>query len=122
MKFWRRYSLAYVRPSGYMKTWLHSIRQSWSLGLLFSPDVPVLAGTRVASIIEFGKIVHAEMSAITDAARRGLSVKDATLYCTTFPCQCVHGTLSHWHQTSCIYRAIPKEHGEGALQRLPGCR
>ncbi len=36
--------------------------------------------------MEFGRIVHAEMSAITDAARRGLSVKDATLYCTTFPC------------------------------------
>jgi deoxycytidylate deaminase len=53
---------------------------------LFSPDVPVLAGTRAASIIEFGRIVHAEMSAITDAARRGLSVKGATLYCTTFPC------------------------------------
>jgi cytidine deaminase len=31
-------------------------------------------------------MVHAEMSAITDAARRGLSVLDATLYCTTFPC------------------------------------
>ncbi|MGG5886127.1 anti-phage dCTP deaminase [Falsiroseomonas sp. HC035] len=45
-----------------------------------------LAGTRVASIIEFGRIVHAEMSAITDAARRGLAVKNAKLYCTTFPC------------------------------------
>lgn len=53
---------------------------------LFDPKVPTLAGTRAASIIEFGRIVHAEMSAITDAARRGLSVKGATLYCTTFPC------------------------------------
>lgn len=53
---------------------------------LFSPELPVLAGTRAASIIEFGRIVHAEMSAITDAAGRGLSVKDSTLYCTTFPC------------------------------------
>jgi cytidine deaminase len=53
---------------------------------LFSSDRPVLAGTRATSIIEFGRIVHAEMSAITDAARRGLSVKDSTLYCTTFPC------------------------------------
>ena len=52
---------------------------------LFSKS-PILSGTRAASIIEFGRIVHAEMSAITEAARRGLSVKNATLYCTTFPC------------------------------------
>lgn len=45
-----------------------------------------MSGARVASIIEFGRIVHAEMSAITDAARRGLSVKNAKLFCTTFPC------------------------------------
>lgn len=36
--------------------------------------------------LEYGRIVHAEMSALTDAARLELSVKDATLYCTTFPC------------------------------------
>jgi cytidine deaminase len=47
---------------------------------------PPLKNTRVSSIIEFGRSVHAEMSAITDAARRGLSVKGETLYCTTFPC------------------------------------
>jgi deoxycytidylate deaminase len=45
-----------------------------------------LKGTRAASILEFGRMVHAEMSAICDAARRGLSVLGATLYCTTFPC------------------------------------
>jgi cytidine deaminase len=53
---------------------------------LYSGQDAVLKGTRAASTLEFGRIVHAEMSAITDAARRGLSVKDATLYCTTFPC------------------------------------
>lgn len=36
--------------------------------------------------LEYGRIVHAEMSALMDAARLGHSVKDATLYCTTFPC------------------------------------
>lgn len=45
-----------------------------------------LKGTRAASIMEFGRMVHAEMSAICAAARRGLSVLHATLYCTTFPC------------------------------------
>jgi cytidine deaminase len=41
---------------------------------------------RIASLIEFGRIVHAEMSAISEASRRGTAVVGATLYCTTFPC------------------------------------
>jgi cytidine deaminase len=53
---------------------------------LFSRDSAILKGTRAASIIEFGRMVHAEMSALTSAARLGIAVKDATLYCTTFPC------------------------------------
>ena len=36
--------------------------------------------------LEYGRIMHAEMSAICDAARIGHVVKDAVLYCTTFPC------------------------------------
>ena len=36
--------------------------------------------------LEYGRIVHAEMSAITDAARLGRSTKDAILFATTFPC------------------------------------
>jgi deoxycytidylate deaminase len=53
---------------------------------LYEGTAPRLKGTRADSIIEFGRIVHAEMSAVTDAAKRGLSVCDAILYCTTFPC------------------------------------
>jgi deoxycytidylate deaminase len=53
---------------------------------LYEGDAPPLKGTRAASILEFGRMVHAEMFAISDAARRGLSVLRATLYCTTFPC------------------------------------
>lgn len=41
---------------------------------------------RAGNLIEFGRIVHAEMSAITDAARRGVSVEGTYLVCTTFPC------------------------------------
>jgi cytidine deaminase len=46
----------------------------------------VLTGTQVLNVIEYGRAVHAEMAAITDAARRGVSIQDATMYCTTFPC------------------------------------
>jgi deoxycytidylate deaminase len=37
-------------------------------------------------LTEFGRAVHAEMSALLDAARRGVAVQGATLYTTTFPC------------------------------------
>ncbi|MGT2467268.1 deaminase [Mesorhizobium atlanticum] len=36
--------------------------------------------------LEYGRIVHAEMSALLDAARIGRSVKDSVLFTTTFPC------------------------------------
>jgi deoxycytidylate deaminase len=36
--------------------------------------------------LEYGRIIHAEMSAICDAARLGRSVQDAVLFTTTFPC------------------------------------
>jgi deoxycytidylate deaminase len=36
--------------------------------------------------LEYGRIVHAEMSAISDAARLGRALKGGILFCTTFPC------------------------------------
>ncbi len=42
--------------------------------------------TRFRAITEFGRAVHAEMDALTTAARQGISVAGATLVCTTFPC------------------------------------
>lgn len=42
--------------------------------------------SRFMDILEFGRMIHAEMSAISDAARLGRPTKDATLYSTTFPC------------------------------------
>lgn len=36
--------------------------------------------------LEYGRIVHAEMSALSDAARLGRSVVGSILYTTTFPC------------------------------------
>src|SRR5688500_2891359 len=42
--------------------------------------------SKLMDIIEFGRIIHAEMSAVTDAARTGKPVKGATMFVTTFPC------------------------------------
>tara|TARA_R110002124_G_scaffold1797_15_gene11487 strand:+ start:3856 stop:5433 length:1578 start_codon:yes stop_codon:yes gene_type:complete len=51
-----------------------------------------LLGSAFLDITEFGRIVHAEMCAVCDAARLGKSIKGATLYCTTFPC---HNCTKH---------------------------
>lgn len=45
-----------------------------------------LKNAMINDVIEYGRMVHAEMNAITDAARAGKSTKDCTLYCTTMPC------------------------------------
>jgi cytidine deaminase len=37
-------------------------------------------------VIEFGRAVHAEMAAISEAARAGVSLQNGRLFCTTFPC------------------------------------
>jgi deoxycytidylate deaminase len=42
--------------------------------------------SQLMDIIEFGRMIHAEMSAISDAARLGRATKGGSLYCTTFPC------------------------------------
>jgi len=45
-----------------------------------------LKDSQVFDVIEFGRAVHAEMSAISQAARSGVRLQDSRLFCTTFPC------------------------------------
>lgn len=44
------------------------------------------------NITEYGRIVHAEMDAITQAVRMGMIIKNAFLYTTLFPC---HNCTKH---------------------------
>jgi cytidine deaminase len=46
----------------------------------------IISASAIDDLIEFVRAVHAEMAAITDAARRGISVANTALYVTTFPC------------------------------------
>lgn len=46
----------------------------------------------LSDITEFGRAVHAEMSALMACARLGNSTRGTTLYCTTFPC---HNCAKH---------------------------
>lgn len=55
-------------------------------GVLRSPPSPI------GDLTEYGRVVHAEMDALTSCSRTGVSVAGATLYCTTFPC---HNCAKH---------------------------
>ena len=51
-----------------------------------------LTDASVLDLTEYGRVVHAEMHAICDAARLGRSVEGGVLYSTTFPC---HNCTKH---------------------------
>ena len=54
---------------------------------LTEEDPPTLTERApLGDLIEFMRVVHAEMAAILSCARRGVSLKKATLFSTTFPC------------------------------------
>lgn len=57
-----------------------------SIPALLDQVRPLLKQTRYMQLIEFVRAVHGEMSAIMDAASRGVSVRGCTLFVTTFPC------------------------------------
>lgn len=49
-------------------------------------DDPVLDGLKALNVIEYGRTVHAEMAALSDAAKRGIRVDGSVMYVNTFPC------------------------------------
>jgi cytidine deaminase len=46
----------------------------------------VIWNSELFDVLEYARGMHAEMDAITSAARKGVAIQDATLYCTTLPC------------------------------------
>jgi deoxycytidylate deaminase len=71
--------------------WLSADKQSREIDELAAAALgggpnAILRDAQVTNLIEFGRIVHAEMAAITEAARLGRPLRGATLYSTTFPC------------------------------------
>ena len=53
---------------------------------LRSDSNPIMKGAQFLGTIDYVRAVHAEMAAITDAVRHGISTKECILYTTTFPC------------------------------------
>jgi cytidine deaminase len=69
-----------------LNAWLTPDRQG-KAETMTEQAVALLNGTTLMGIGEFGRMVHAEMAALTDAARRGVAVQDQVIFCTTLPCQ-----------------------------------
>ena len=69
----------------------------------------ILNNARIMDLTEYGRIVHAEMSALCDAARLGKQVKYGILYCTTFPCHnCTKHILASGIQKVVFLEPYPK--------------
>lgn len=60
-------------------------------GLMYGPN-SIMKDSEFDALTEYQRPVHAEMSALIDAARRGVATDGATIYTTTFPC---HGCARH---------------------------
>lgn len=69
--------------------------------------------SKMMDLLEFGRDIHAEMSAISDAARKGLAVDGATLYCTTFPCHiCAKHIVASGIRRVVYIEPYPKSYAE----------
>lgn len=75
-----------LAQGGALSAELSGLRSEERLAEVLSLDDGNVGKTRAMSLIEFGRISHAEMTAITSAARAGVSVQGAWLYTTAFPC------------------------------------
>ena len=71
---------------------LHSDYSRKRIHTITKEIFPYLEKAEIMDIGEFGRTVHAEMSALLDASNRGVSVNGAILYTTTFPC---HNCTKH---------------------------
>ncbi len=77
-----------LKKGGHLSEPLMKIANSYEISkeLLNDESEHSVGESKAMDLLEFGRIIHAEMSAICDASRKGISIDGATLYCTTFPC------------------------------------
>jgi deoxycytidylate deaminase len=71
---------------------LDQIARRISERLHLAPKEQSLLREEISGITEFKRSTHAEMSALLDAARRGIAVRDCTIYVNTYPC---HNCTKH---------------------------
>lgn len=77
-----------LKNDGYLKLEDTSLDNAFN-DMMASPSIK---GALLHDITEYGRMLHAEMNAITDAARLGRSCQDSVMYSTAFPC---HNCAKH---------------------------
>ncbi len=81
--------------------------------LLHGKHKPKFENADITGLLEYGRIIHAEMATISEAAKRGISLKNATLYCTTFPCHmCARHIISAGIKRVVYVEPYPKSKAE----------
>ena len=83
--------LTRIQKSGWLQPHLAKLDERELFELAMTPG-SLLRQAELMKMIEYGRSVHAEMAALMDAAKRGVSVAGCTLYTTTFPC---HNCAKH---------------------------
>jgi cytidine deaminase len=87
MDRFKRQMLAEIIDRFQQAGWLCTARATQDvIKLVEEAQAGPIRGAQLLNVLEYGRIVHAEMAAITEAARRGVSVQSSTLYTTTYPC------------------------------------
>lgn len=101
--------VSFLNTAGVLKLDDDISEDDFSRALLFGKHKGQFKDLRVSNLIEFGRVVHAEMNAITEAARRGVAVGGGILYCTTFPCHmCARHIISSGIQRVVYIEPYPK--------------
>jgi deoxycytidylate deaminase len=77
-----------LKKGGHLSSNLMSVEDPYEISKALVEDQSdhSVRESKMMDLIEFGRIIHAEMSAICDASRKGISLENATLFTTTFPC------------------------------------
>ena len=73
----------------------------------------------VGGVTEYGRMVHAEMNALSDAARLGRSVRGATIYVTTYPCHnCAKHLIAAGIERIVFVEPYPKSKAENLFEDI----
>ena len=80
---------------------------------LFDRTDKTIEDSQIMDSLEYGRTVHAEMNAITDAARCGHRIRDCTLYSNTFPCHnCAKHIIASGISTVIFNHPYPKSYAK----------
>lgn len=88
--------------------------------ILDDPDHrKAIKGSLISGVTEYGRMVHAEMNALADAARLGRSTKGAIIFITTYPCHnCAKHLVAAGIERIVFIEPYPKSKTESLFQDI----